>query len=71
MLAATATAVYPVMLRSTLDPANNLTAANSSAGELSLHVGLIWWIIAIILTIGYFIHLFRVFGGKVQPGDEH
>ncbi len=71
MLASTAAAVYPVMLRSTLDPASNLTADNSSAGDLSLHVGLIWWLIAIVLTIGYFIHLFRTFGGKVKPGDEH
>lgn len=71
MLAATAAGVYPVMLHSSVDSANDLTATNSSAGQLSLHVGLVWWLIAIVLTILYFINLFRTFAGKVKLHEAH
>lgn len=70
VLAATAAAVYPTMLRSTLSSANDLTANNSSAGVLSLQVGLVWWLLAIVLVVIYFIHVFRTFSGKVQLADS-
>jgi len=69
MLAATAAGVFPVMLHSTLGEATDLTATNAASGQLSLHVGLVWWLIAIVLTILYFVHLFRTFGGKVKLNE--
>ena len=69
MLAATAVAVFPTMLRSTLNPANDLDAMNSSSGELSLNVGLVWWLLAIVLVVIYFVHVFRTFSGKVQLSE--
>jgi cytochrome d ubiquinol oxidase subunit II len=71
MLAATAAGVYPNILVSTLDPRSNLTIGNAAAGGIGLRVGLIWWLLAIALAVGYFTHLFRSFRGKVAPeGDE-
>ena len=71
MLAATAGAVYPTMLTSTIDPANTLTIANASAGQLSLQVGFYWWMIAIVIAIGYFVYLFRSFAGKVRVDEGY
>lgn len=70
MLAATAAGLFPILLRSTIDPANDLTIANAAAGALSLRVGLVWWLLAIALAIGYFTYLFRSFRGKVPAGSE-
>ena len=66
MLAATAGCVYPTMLRSTIDPSYTLDATNASSGALSQQVGIYWWILAMIITVGYFIYLYRSFRGKVN-----
>ena len=73
MLASTALGVYPVLLRSTINPAYTLDMTNASSGALSLQVGLVWWIIAIVIAIGYFVYLFRTFKGKVTvvEGGAH
>lgn len=71
MLAATACGLYPTLLSSTLDPANDLNISNSAAGSLSLQVGIYWWIAAIILAIGYFTYLFRSFRGKVDVSQDY
>jgi cytochrome bd ubiquinol oxidase subunit II len=66
MLAATAVGVYPVLLSSTIDPSFDLTVTNASSGDLSLNVGIFWWVPAIGLAIVYFVYLFRSFRGKVN-----
>ncbi len=66
MLAATAAGVYPTLLSSTIDPAYSLNISNASAGGIGLNVGIYWWVAAMIITIGYFIYLFKTFGGKVD-----
>ena len=65
LLTITAATVYPSILISTRDPAFSLTLANAAGAPATLRIGLIWWVIAIILTIGYFVYLFRFFAGKV------
>jgi cytochrome d ubiquinol oxidase subunit II len=70
MLEATAAGVYPNVLVSTLDPAFDLSIDNAQAGALSLRVGLTWWVIAILLAIGYFVYLFHSFRGKVTVEPE-
>jgi cytochrome bd ubiquinol oxidase subunit II len=70
LLATTMTANYPIWLRSTLDPAHSLTAANSAAQSYALQVGLVWLSIGIALAGGYFVYLFRSVRGKVGSGAE-
>ncbi|MBV9087496.1 MAG: cytochrome d ubiquinol oxidase subunit II [Acidobacteriaceae bacterium] len=65
ILAGAAYVSYPVMLRSTLDPAYSLTVQNSSADAYSLGVGM-WWVpLAIALATGSFIYLYRSFRGSI------
>ncbi len=70
LLATTAACVWPVMLKSTLDPAWSLTAQNASVGPHGLRVGLAWWLIAFPIAIAYFALLFRIHRGKVKAAKE-
>ena len=70
LLAASAACVYPVMLRSTLDPAFDLTALNASVGSYGLRTGLVWWLIGFPIAIGYLTFLFRFHRGKVKAAAE-
>ena len=71
MLAATAGGLYPTILFSTVRPDLHMTVHNASAGRSGLLIGLVWWIPAILLAIGYFVYLFRSFRGKVEPNADH
>jgi len=72
MLAGAAFALYPVVLPSSADPARDLTIYNSAAGHHGLSVGLTWWTLGMILALGYFTLLFRMFKGKVRlEGEGH
>ena len=70
MLGATAFGLYPNVLPASTGPAYSLTVYNTMAGEHGLQVGLMWWIIGIILTIGYFSYLFYSFRGKIRVTEE-
>ncbi len=70
LLAASAACVYPVMLRSTVDPAYSLTALNASVGGPGLRTGLVWWLIGFPIALGYFTFLFRFHRGKVKAAAE-
>ena len=70
-LAMTAAAMYPWLLASTVNPAFDIDVHNALAGELGLHAGLGWWVLAIALAIGYFAFLFRAFRGKVRLDDGY
>jgi cytochrome bd ubiquinol oxidase subunit II len=70
MLVGAAFALYPVVLPSSSDPARNLTIYNTAAAHHGLTVGLTWWIIAMVLALGYFTYLFRMFRGKVRLEGE-
>jgi len=70
MLVATAAGMWPVMLRSRIDPAFSLLATNSSSGGRGLWAGLAWWIPAIVLAGLYFVWLYRTFRGKVETGGH-
>jgi cytochrome bd ubiquinol oxidase subunit II len=65
MLAATATCLFPVMLRAIDDDARSLTAYNSSVPAESLKIAFTWWLIGFPLAIVYFVVLFRIHRGKV------
>jgi cytochrome d ubiquinol oxidase subunit II len=70
MLVGAAFALYPVVLPAR-DHLHDLTIWNTSAGHHGLSVGLIWWIPAAILALGYFFFIYRMFAGKVQLGEGH
>jgi cytochrome d ubiquinol oxidase subunit II len=70
LLAASAACVYPVMLRSTLDPAFDLTALNASVGGQGLRTGLVWWLLGFPIALGYLAFLFRFHRGKVKAAGE-
>jgi cytochrome d ubiquinol oxidase subunit II len=64
MLGGAAFALYPYILPATTDSSLGMTVHNSAAHAYGLRVGLTWWILGIILAIGYFSYLFRTFRGK-------
>jgi cytochrome d ubiquinol oxidase subunit II len=66
MLVGAVFALYPVILPASTDPAYSLTIHNSAAGHHGLAVGLVWWTLGMILSVGYFVYIYRTFRGKVQ-----
>jgi cytochrome bd ubiquinol oxidase subunit II len=64
LLAATAAAVFPVMLRATGGDALSLTAYNASAADSSLRIAIRWWLAGIPLVAIYFATVFRIHRGK-------
>ena len=66
LLVGTAAALFPLLLRSTLDPRFDVTAYGAATGRRALMLGLTWWIPALLLAVGYFAYLFRAFSGKVR-----
>jgi cytochrome bd ubiquinol oxidase subunit II len=72
LLAATMAGIYPVWLRSTVDPAYSLTAANSAAESYGLRIALAWWTVGITLAGAYFVYLYRSTRGKADVrAEEH
>ncbi len=70
LIGATLAGIYPVWLRSTLDPAYSLTAENSADTSYGLRVALAWWVVGIALAAAYFVYLFRSTRGKVDVRAE-
>lgn len=66
MLVGAVVGLYPVLLPSTTDPALDITISKALAGPHSLHVGLVWWSIGLVLALVYFITSYRLFRGKVS-----
>jgi cytochrome d ubiquinol oxidase subunit II len=66
LLLATAAALFPTLLRSTVDARFDVTAYTAATSRHGLLVGLAWWIPALLLALGYFTYLFRSFAGKVR-----
>lgn len=73
MLVGAAFALYPNVLPASTDSSYSLTIYNTAAGAHGLGVGFVWWTIAMILVLGYFIFVYRMFRGKVKLGEgsEH
>jgi cytochrome d ubiquinol oxidase subunit II len=71
MLAATATCVFPVMLRSTADDSRSLTVWNSSVPVESLHIAIRWWAIGFPLVLFYLYTIFRLHRGKALAAQGH
>lgn len=70
MLGATAYGLYPNLLPASTNPEYNMTVFNSKAGAYGLHVGAGWWVFGMVLTVFYFVYLFRSFRGKVKVTED-
>lgn len=70
LLGSAAAALYPVMLRSSGDPALSLTAPATAVPAAALRTALAWWIVAFPLAIGYLVFLFRLHRGKVVAAAD-
>ena len=70
LMIAGAAGAYPVMLRSTLTPEYSLTADRMAAAGHGLAIALVWWPIAFIFAIGYFLFIYRHYRGKVKPAED-
>lgn len=70
LLIVVATELYPVLLRSTLDPAFDITIDRAASSDRALRIML--WFVAIgtPLVLGYTFFVYRTFRGKVKM-DEH
>jgi len=69
-LAGAAYALYPALLPSSNDPANSLTIRNAAAGAGSLSAGIGWWTAGMLVAVGYFVVVYRMFRGKVTPSGH-
>ena len=72
MLGGAAFALYPDVLPASTGERYSLNIYNTVTGSYGMRVGLVWWSIGIVIAIGYFIFLFRMFKGKVsEEGYGH
>ena len=69
MLAGAAAGLYPTLLPDISDPALNITIFSAAAGQGALSYGLIWWSGGMVIALGYFVFLYRMFRGKVKAAS--
>jgi cytochrome d ubiquinol oxidase subunit II len=69
MLVGAVYSLYPVILPA-VDPHFNLTIQNSLTAPYALQVGLRWFTFGMIIALGYFVFLYRMFRGKVVLEDH-
>jgi cytochrome bd ubiquinol oxidase subunit II len=70
MLVGAAFALYPVVLPAR-DHQFDLTIQNTAAGIHGLNVGIVWWVFAAVIAVGYFVFVYRMFRGKVRLEGGH
>lgn len=65
-----AAAVFPIMLHSTLAPEYSLSAYQMAAAGHGLAIALVWWPLALILAVLYFLFIYRYYSGKVKLSQD-
>ena len=65
MLGGAAFGLYPNVLPASTNPAYTLTIHNTATGEYGYRVALAWWTVGMMIAVGYFVFLYRMFRGKV------
>ena len=69
MLVGAVYSLYPVILPA-IDPRYNLTIQNSITSGYALQVGLRWWMVGMVIALGYFFFLYRMSRGKVTLDND-
>jgi cytochrome d ubiquinol oxidase subunit II len=70
LVIAGAAGVFPFMLYSTLDPQYSLSAYDNAASGYGLAVALVWWPMALIFAVSYFLFIYRHYNGKVKLAQD-
>jgi cytochrome d ubiquinol oxidase subunit II len=70
LLGATAAALFPTLLHSTLDPARSVTAEQALGAPYGLGVAIIWWPIAFAIALTYLAFAFRANQEKLRSDPE-
>jgi cytochrome d ubiquinol oxidase subunit II len=70
MLVGAAFALYPNVLPASTGQQYNLTIYNAATGAYGLAIGVVWWTLSIILALRYFVFTYRMFRGKLHPGED-
>lgn len=65
-----AATLFPVILFSTLDANDRLTAQNCAAPRESLVTGSLWWPVSAVLAFVYFFVVRRYYSGRVSPSRD-
>ena len=71
LMIAGAAGVFPVMLHSTLAPKDSLSAYQNAAAGHGLAIALVWWPIALVFAVVYFMFIYRHYAGKVRPKEDN
>jgi cytochrome d ubiquinol oxidase subunit II len=70
LMIAGAAGVFPFMLRSTIAPEYSLSAYRTAAQGHGLGIALVWWPIALVLSVGYSLFIYRHYGGRVTVAQD-
>ena len=70
LMIAGAAGAFPIMLHSTIAPEYSLSAYQNAAAGHGLAIALVWWPIALIFSIGYFLFIYRHYSSKVKPTED-
>ena len=70
MLSGAAAGLYPALLPSVGNAGQDLTVARALASPHTLHIGIIWWTIGMLLAVMYFCTVYWLFRGKVSQHAE-
>jgi cytochrome d ubiquinol oxidase subunit II len=70
MLSGAAAGLYPALLPSVGSAGQDLTVARALASPHTLHIGLVWWSIGMLLAVMYFSIVYWLFRGKVSQHAE-
>jgi cytochrome d ubiquinol oxidase subunit II len=70
LMIAGAAGAFPIMLHSTLAPENSLSAYQMAAAGYGLAVALVWWPIAAIFSVFYFLFIYKHYSSKVKPSED-
>jgi cytochrome d ubiquinol oxidase subunit II len=70
VLATGGAAMFPVMLYSTLAPENSLTAYAVASSPRALILASIWWPVAFVLALVYFVFISRRYTGKASVPQD-
>jgi len=62
-------ALYPNVLPASTGQQYSLTIYNAATRAHGMAIGFVWWTLGMILPLGYFVLIYRVFRGRMHLGE--